>query len=798
MFPSARGAASTGVTVPLKYSRQRLRSSAFIGRVGALALFLGVGAAMAMPAVAHADSESSDSSTSSSANSSSNSVTQTPNSKAGPGSDGGTTSSAKDGTEDSDTGSAAAAHKDSQGDLDDDIDDDGIDNGGDLGDSDAESDADADADVEPVTAEPTTTVELDNLVTDVISSAPGSGTDPAMPVRSPASWVLVGSSPRNGVEDDPEAMAAGTAVTTELTDDLPGLVAGAVTAATPVTETVTVGRPSLLEAVGDLLFSIAPYTVTALNNVARMVFETPLETLVNPFRAVFFAVESLTRGVLTDIGLLPKLQYANTGWVTLHGDPGNRKEQLGVTPADDYSRWEALLGASVLAAPTILPNGNIVVTTGVAAGASNLHIIDPEGRIVWQSTPWSGNVGVDSAAVLSSPIIDRKGNIFVSDGDQLWSFTQSGDLRWVTNLPSPPADNPFKPGSRNINPFITATLTNDGSVLGVTVFGQVVVIDSATGRYTAPIYQIPGPLAPAVTSNPPAPLWANGFMDPEIIDPIWQVAYGGIVRSANTPGIEARTGRVIVAATDEEEGLGALYAFKYLPPTPFSAGRILLDWKTQMGPGSGSSPTITNDGRFVYASDNDGFLYAFRTSNGTLAWKTQSNAEAASVAVDRRANTYVLTRNNVMSSFDAKGNHRWNADTGSLLSELPVSAMWGAPVAIGAGNPTVVRGAIVQAVVLGYNVSLAPIGVPQVVFVPVKSSLATFDPETGIAQRVLADTSEGTEGILNIAPSGMIYASIGAFTTTSLLPLAPYLNSVLPAGYSLLQPTGGVNGFTRL
>lgn len=179
-------------------------------------------------------------------------------------------------------------------------------------------------------------------------------------------------------------------------------------------------------------------------------------------------------------------------------------------------------------------------------------------------------------------------------------------------------------------------------------------------------------------------------------------------------------------------------------------------------------------------------------------WKVQSNAEAASVAVDPRGNIYVLTRNNVMTSFDDQGDHRWNADVGILLEGMPVSPMWGEPVAIGAGNPTVIKDYVVQDVIVGYNVSLAPIGVPGSVFVPVRASLLAFDPVTGIAQKVLADTTEGTEGILNIAPNGMIYATIGAFTTTSLAPLAPYLNSVLPAGYTVLTPIGGVNGFTPL
>ena len=801
-------------------SAGRARPSAFVGRIGALALFLGVGAALAVPGVAYADSETSATSASSSADSS---TSTEPSDNSPADSDGGSSQgSAQSGDSDADTETDEAEADEAETEAD--------------TDAEAELEGELDAEFEGESAQDEAELEaeaaVDEVIEEVIDDAAGEetvdlpvaddaapaeenvedgsaapGADPTVevevevnpapptgppstpPLQSPASWAMAAYSRRElGQQESVSEPAAATDVS----------AAAAALSSTVETDVAPAWNFPVLTAINDFLFSLAPHTYSAVKNVLRMIVETPLQTIFDPIRSTVFAVSSVTRGVLTDIGLLPALPYADTGWVTLHGDPANRKEQLGVTPAEDYSRWEALLGAGILAAPTILPNGNIVLTTGLAAGAANLHVIDPDGNIVWESAAWSGTDSVDSAAVLSSPIIDRDGNIFVSDGDQLWSYTQDGDVRWVTVLPSPPAENPFTPGSRNINSFITATLTNDGSILGVTLFGQVVVVDGETGAYTAPIYQIPGPLAERTSTNPPPTLWAGGFMDPAIIDPIWQVAYGGIVRSANTPAVQARNGRVIVAATDEVEGLGALYAFEYVPPTPYGEGKIVLAWATQMGPGSGSSPTISNDGRLVYASDNDGFLYAFKTSNGEVVWKTQSNAEAASVAADARGNVYVLTRNNVMTSFDGNGDLRWNADVGTLLATLPVSPMWGAPVAIGAGNPTVVKGFVVQDVIVGYNVSLAPIGQNQTVFVPVKASLVAFDPVTGIAQRVLADTTEGTEGILNIAPNGMIYATIGAFTTTSLAPLAPYLNNVLPQGYSVLTPGGGVNGFIPL
>jgi hypothetical protein len=148
-----------------------------------------------------------------------------------------------------------------------------------------------------------------------------------------------------------------------------------------------------------------------------------------------------------------------------------------------------------------------------------------------------------------------------------------------------------------INPFISSALTYDGYVFGVTAFGQVVVVDRNTGETAAPVYQIPGPLANRATTPIPPTLWGNGMVDPAIFDPIWQVAFGGIVRAANTPVIDARTGRIFVAATDAEAGKGAIYAFDIQPATPFGPGEIKVAFVTQMGPGSGSSPTLSPDGR---------------------------------------------------------------------------------------------------------------------------------------------------------------------------------------------------------
>ncbi|CAM3093806.1 PQQ-binding-like beta-propeller repeat protein [Prescottella defluvii] len=499
---------------------------------------------------------------------------------------------------------------------------------------------------------------------------------------------------------------------------------------------------------------------------------------------------SLGTGSADQGGALP---YANTGWVTLHGDSANRKQQLGVTPSAEYTRWTALEGASLLTLPVLLPNGNLAAATGKAEGHANLHVLDRMGNTVWESPKWSGKDGVDSGAVISSPIVDTDGNIFIGDGDQFWSYTSDGRLRWVIDLPSAPTPNPFADGSRAINPFVTAVFTKDGAVLGTTAFGQVVVVDRATGALRAPILQLPGTLAKRHTATPMSPsMWSDGIMDPAIKDPIFQILMGGIVQSANTPAVDPETGRVFVAATDAQADKGALYGLDVTSPRGGRLGSVSIAFAAQMGPGSGSSPVLSPDGRTVYTCDDEGMLYAFDSNSGALKWNAQSNAAAAAVAVDAAGTIYTLTNPGVASAFSASGDKLWDADLTAVTDEaLPVNAVYGAPIVRGNGNPTVVDGAILMEVFYGYDVPVQ--GHP--VSVPVKAAIVELDPATGVARRNVTSVTDTTEGLLAVTPDGRMFSSLGSMTSTAVEPLAPMVNANLPAGLEVMRPQGGLDGF---
>lgn len=536
--------------------------------------------------------------------------------------------------------------------------------------------------------------------------------------------------------------------------------------------------------IGHLLFTTATVAATVIVGNAGAYAQT------GSLGSGSLGSGSLDFGSLDGGNALP---YANTGWVTLHGDSANRKQQLGVTPSAEYTRWTALEGASILTLPVLLPNGNIAVTTGKAEGHANLHVLDRMGNTVWESPRWNGKDGVDSAAIISSPIVDVDGNIYIGDGDQFWSYTSDGDLRWVIDLPAAPTPNPFADGSRAINPFVTAAFTKDGAVLGTTAFGQVVVADRATGELRAPILQLPGTLSKRHTKTPMTPAsWSNGIIDPAIKDPIFQIIMGGIVQSANTPAVDPETGRVFVAATDTQEDKGALYGLDVTPPRGGKLGSVSIAFAAQMGPGSGSSPVLSPDGQTVYTCDDEGLLYAFDSRTGALKWNAQSNAAAAAVAVGADGAIYTLTNPGVASAFGADGDKLWDADLSAVTNAaLPVNPVYGAPIVRGNGNPTVVNGAILIEVYFGYDVPIQ--GHP--VSVPVKSAIVELDPATGVARRTVAFATDTTEGLLGVTPDGRMFSTLGSMTSTAVEPLAPMVNANLPEGLEVIRPQGGLDGF---
>ena len=420
------------------------------------------------------------------------------------------------------------------------------------------------------------------------------------------------------------------------------------------------------------------------------------------------------------------LPYATAGWSTLHGDPGNRKYQPAATGADAYDSWQALENTSVLAAPSSGTDGELFVTTGLPEGQSNLHAFAHDGTLLWESDPWSGATGVDPCALLNTPVVDVDGDLYVSDCDQVWAFHPDGDVKWTTDLPAPPADNAFADNPLRPNNFVTAALLPGGELVGITIFGQVVALDRATGEATSAPLELPS-VPSARAEDPPLPPGAlgNGEVDPQMIDLIWQVAFGGSVVSANTPAVSS-DGRLFVVAGGDDPRSGVVYGIDVVDGEPTIA------FQTPVGVGSGCSPTLSPDEAYAYTCDAAGALYSVATDDGEVQWTVEdAGSEAGSVAVGPEGNIYLLVRNGSYRAFDSDGELLWDADFTTLPDPLPDNDAVGPKTFIGGGNPTVIDdgGSLVVALNRSYQFEIAG----RTPNIPVLAELVELDAETGQA-----------------------------------------------------------------
>ncbi len=498
-------------------------------------------------------------------------------------------------------------------------------------------------------------------------------------------------------------------------------------------------------------------------------------------------------------GSLPGAVYSAGGWSTLHQGPGNRKQVRGVALADHYRSITVLAGSSVLTAPVVSPDGDVFyVTTGQGEGYSNLHAFTLEGELRWASPPVDSRAsgleaGVDGCAILSSPIVDASGDIYLSDCDQVWAFSPDGDVKWVVEQPEPVAAAWRPAANRRINAFTTATFTPQGHVFGITNYGDVRVLDRDTGVQLNAPQVLPG-LQPGPSAVPlPKTMLGEGLMDPELRIWAWQLLMGGAMPSANTPAIDLALSRAYVAVSALQPGLGALLALDIDERGGNAAYpvEVAIAWSTEMGPGSGSSPSLSPDGEQVYVSDEAGMFYGVETRSGNVLWTLETASAAASVAVGADGVVYSLQQYApAIVAMSAEGERLWESDVSELVqARLGAHWLFGQPVGSGSGNPTILDGELLVPIMYGYQFALGQRRLP----LYAESWVTALDPATGKALRDVVRLPDDSSGITTVLPDGTILSSLGGVVTSSLRPLRGALNWLMPADHALLQVSGGVN-----
>jgi outer membrane protein assembly factor BamB len=266
-------------------------------------------------------------------------------------------------------------------------------------------------------------------------------------------------------------------------------------------------------------------------------------------------------------------------WSAIHADGRNSDFAAIAGPSALEPAWTYETGGLITVGPTSDPDGRVYLTDN--AGPCHLQALEgATGERVWCTEE------LDLGAAISSALVDRDGRLFVADSQALHAFDRDGVLLWESPIVGVP---------------LSAQLTPMGNVVLVTNIGQVHVIDRDTGERAVPVRElIPG----------------RGFT---LAESLWPCARGlPGCPSANTIAVHPETGRIFLTWWEP----GAPKASVRALDVDEGADMGITDaWSNDALPnGSGSSPTLSADGRRLYVTDGVDSLHALDVEDGSVVW----------------------------------------------------------------------------------------------------------------------------------------------------------------------------------
>ncbi len=467
--------------------------------------------------------------------------------------------------------------------------------------------------------------------------------------------------------------------------------------------------------------------------------------------------------------------YQQTTWAAIHGNSGNSDYVPLAMNSTVQQRWHILRGAGLWSPPAVSQDGTVFVTSGRGAGWSHLHAVSPDGKILWESPPEQSPDDLDAGAVLSTPVLDEAGDIYVGDLNQFWAWHPKGRLKWVADL-----------RTQGIQaPLISAIIVGD-AVGGISADGILVLYHRKSGHLVDTL-TLPGKASPA---GPPMPrgLWQK-LLHKDIRQMAWDILRGYRYEISNAPAVHPRSGRIFVIGAGMTETEGNLYGIDV------QEEKASIAFTTQVPAGSGTSPALSPDGQRLYAMA-EGALFAVHTEDGRLLWKQEVNGQDASPSVGANDTVYVLGGEQLVAVWGGSGALRWRARYDNFArAQLPTIGRKlfgllpdGVPRAAIDSVVSVTPSLLWTSLVTGYRVRLGS----KSLLHPQQSYLVALSLEDGriLAHYPIPDTSEGG---ISIGPRGEIYMDQLA-AIASIAAHNPY-RWLLPASLRMPAPSGGLLAF---
>lgn len=285
------------------------------------------------------------------------------------------------------------------------------------------------------------------------------------------------------------------------------------------------------------------------------------------------------------------------GWSAVHADGANSDYSPAAIADIPEMRWRRSFDGPLKAGAlewtinlgaTVSDAGQLYLTTTVPG--CHLQAIDTSTG----DTAWCSNE-VNFQAVISSPLIDTEGRLYLADGAAMRSFTPDGSVIWTTPIVGVP---------------LSAQFTPAGNLFFITHAGIAYILDRTSG---APV-MVPLELVPGATWDGTTGLsaCARGLEG---------------CPSANTPAIDLSTGRVFFTFWEPGAEQAAVRAMRIVEDGPEVT--LVPLWENSSLPGgSASSPTLSADGSRVYVTDNVDSVHALDAKTGDSIWKFAFGARA--------------------------------------------------------------------------------------------------------------------------------------------------------------------------
>jgi len=482
------------------------------------------------------------------------------------------------------------------------------------------------------------------------------------------------------------------------------------------------------------------------------------------------------------------------GFHTMHVGPNNTDNVWIALAPELELDWVAEQSFYVPEGPTYDNQGNLYFSPLFPQENVSLVSLDAEtGERNWAVTGNDSNAGSGAILVLNDPDNPGEQIIYHATYTEAMALRPDKTILWQTSTEL--ALPPVIPGERSTtHSFGFNYHPQTDTLVALMLGGEVLAFDRVSGDRVA-TGQIPG--SPAVSAPVELPQnvidASNALTDAvfgqtpsglSFFSVIVEVIFGGGSVVTNYFAIDPNTGRIYIAATaeDAEDGttdgrseLGALYSLDLVDD---GNGGLELEPRnriTFMG-GTGSTPTVSEDGNRVFVSDNVGNVIALDRDLNEL-WRYKLDAPAAaSIAVSPdNDEVYAVTRKDVYKLID-KGDSAeldWIATLDAFADDPDIK------VEFQALTPTITANGIAISVGGGVLVSDRE--------VMLKVGMGLLDRETG-RLRSFALGREESIAVTSVAPDGGIYTASSPVRRAGGKALYPALAEDIIGGISRYKP----------